>query len=252
LKSLENKLDIILQGIADNYTLEIANHYLNLNFVNNVIISCWEGNNIESNNFRITVLKNPLLEYGGLGNRNNQIISSFLGLSNAKTYYSIKMRSDQKISLDSMNLMYSYYEKYKIGEYGHKVGVAGIFKPFPFHPRDHIFWGKTEDLLRIFNIPLDNTKGEYKEKTSVRTETYICSYYFTHINPKVQIFIKHPEEYLTDVSPKINETMEISNDLIQKLFLPFPKIELEWPKYNMKNYHYEYTESVYGEYWGKI
>ena len=37
-----DKLDIVLQGKLNDEVLNIANYYLELPFVNKIIISCWE------------------------------------------------------------------------------------------------------------------------------------------------------------------------------------------------------------------
>ena len=39
---VHGKLDIVLQGPYSDYALDTAYQYLDLNFVNEVIISCWE------------------------------------------------------------------------------------------------------------------------------------------------------------------------------------------------------------------
>ena len=57
--------------------------------------------------------------------------------------------------------------------------------------------------------------------------------------------------YLVDNAPKIAEAFDINNKIITKVFQPFPKIEFEWPRQNLKQYYYDYTEKYYGEYWGQ-
>ena len=51
-------MDLVLQGTMNNYTIEIANHYLNLDFVNNIIISCWDidKHNVENLNNKIKII----------------------------------------------------------------------------------------------------------------------------------------------------------------------------------------------------
>ena len=71
-------MDIVIQGPVYNYTLEFAEHYLQLEFVNNVIISCWKSDNIETNNPRIIVVKSDDVDNPGDVNRNRQIKSSLI------------------------------------------------------------------------------------------------------------------------------------------------------------------------------
>jgi len=255
------KIDLVLQGSANNYTLEIANHYLNLEFVNNIIISCWENDVIETNNDRIIILKSSDVINPGCTNRNRQIKSSLEGLKLVKTEFSVKLRSDQKISLESMMLMYNFYEKNKERELifyddeqkpKNKICVAGIFKPFPFHPRDHIFWGNTKDLIDVFNIPYSpSIPGCDNYNLVLRSEAYIAVHYYAKFDSTIKTFINDPRLYLVDNAPKISEAFEINDRIITKVFQPFPKIDFEWPKHNLREYHYDFTEKVFGEYWGK-
>lgn len=250
-------IDLILQGSADKYTLEIANHYLQLSFVNNIIISCWED--LHSENPRIKTIWNKPIEYAGIGNRNNQIYTSLIGLEAIETEFAVKLRSDQKISLDSMEKMNLFYQEHKERKLTYqnngdlpynRILVAGIFKPFPFHPRDHIFWGNTKDLMEVFNIPHD-TSTFINYNSSVRSEAYIASYYYAKFDKRINEFIKNPQEFLVDNASRAKEAFDISDKLITKVFKPFPKIDLEWPKHGMTSYHYDYTEKEYGEYWSK-
>jgi hypothetical protein len=264
-------MDLVLQGTMNNYTIEIANHYLDLDFVNNIIISCWDidKHNVENLNNKIKIIyNNNEVKNSGITNRNRQIITSINGLKNVSTKFSVKLRSDQKISLESMILMYKYYEKNKERDLHYennfnkplnKICVAGIFKAFPFHPRDHIFWGNTEDLIDLFSLPLDEllmsgnplSNEEYKKYT--RSELYIAIHYCKYFNNKINLFIENYKEYLVDDAPKINEAFELSEKILNKIFLPFPKINFEWPKHGLKEYHYHLTEGPeYKEVFGEL
>lgn len=238
-------IDIILQGGINNYAMEIANHYLALPFVNRIIMPCLCNNPNESivqHHEKIYVLNNRLI-YPGPGNRNLQIKSSFEGVKFATTDVCVKMRNDQKVSLDSMQLMYDYYEKHKTGN---TIFVAGIFPTFPFHPRDHIFWGKRQDLLTLFNIPYDFSPQTDDYTKVLRSEAYICQWYYSKNNADAAYMVEHRDLYLLDNSMRRNEAIELSERI--KLFRPFPKIAFEWPKYGLTEYHYNYTQQVYGEY----
>jgi WavE lipopolysaccharide synthesis protein len=251
------KIDLILQGPCNDYTYEIAQSYLSLEFVNNVILSCWE-NDITRNIDKIKTIKSQDVEYPGVGNRNRQIKSSLVGMKNSTTEFSIKLRSDQKISLDSMRLMYEFYERHKERELTfvdnpnkpyNRICVAGIFRPFPFHPRDHIFWGNTQDLIDVFDVPYDmESKNEDYDKY-LRAEAYLCMWYFIKFDSSVRHYIENYTNYLVDSAPHKNEALLKSEYLCPKIFKPFPKINFEWPKHGLKNYHYDFTERTLGEYW---
>jgi hypothetical protein len=255
------KMDLVIQGPLNNYSIEIANLYLQLDFVDRIILSTWVGTSLPENlDERIIVILNEDVSHPGIANRNRQIISSLNGLKQVKTKFSAKLRSCQKISLDSMYLMYEYYnknkervlhfEKNEIKPYN-RICVAGIFRPFPFHPRDHIFWGNTLDLIDVFDIPLDTYNGIENYNLITRTEAYIASFYYAKFNNKIHEFIDDYKTYLVDDAPRIEESFKINDEIITKVFLPFPKINFEWPKHNLKTYHYDFTEKYFGEYWGE-
>lgn len=253
------KIDLVLQGPCNDYAYEIALHYLSLSFVNNIILSCWKQDAVPViKEERIKIVKSEDVCYPGIANRNRQIKSSLEGLKLVSTEFCAKLRSDQKISIDSMNLMYEFYTKHKEKELSffndalkpyNKICVSGIFRPFPFHPRDHIFWGNTKDLIDVFYIPYDPTGPEQNYDLYTRSEAYIAMWYYAKFDSRIIDYINNTQKYLVDNAPLINEALAMSELLGSKVFKPFPKIDFEWPKHGLKNYHYEYTERVLGEYW---
>ena len=167
-KKVTDKIDIVLQGQYSDYALETAKYYLNLDFVNNVIISCWMGDNLPSiSNSNIIFTQNLLPKTNGTGNRNFQIISSLGGLKLVNTEFAVKMRNDQRYDLNSMENMFDFFHKNKERlttfegdetKPKNRILVGGVFEGFPFHPRDHVFWGNTEDLIDVFDMPLEELK----------------------------------------------------------------------------------------------
>lgn len=271
-KNEENYIDIVLQGQYSPYVLETAKHYLNLDFVNKVIISCWEQDNIPNWYSKdIKIVKNKLPKTNGTGNRNYQIVSSLNGLQHVQTKYAVKMRNDQRYDLDSMKNMFDFFHANKerlITFEGdetkpkNRILVSGMFEGFPFHPRDHVFWGNVEDLIDIFDIPLDPRGIEDIVKMKredywkyydcyIRTESYIGSHYCSNFNEKIKKYLLKPDQYLYDNSPYYNEALNLSKDLSKKVFKSFPKngIDLEWNKYNWPTYPYESQYERFNERW---
>jgi len=241
-------ITIILQGSVSDYAFEIANHYLQLPFVSKIIMPFLGDSPIAppmgcNSKILITTTTHP--PTNGVGNRNYQIKSSYEGMQLSTTEVSVKMRNDQKVSLESMAMMHEYYEQHKAPDI---IFVAGIFPTFPFHPRDHIFWGTTENLRTLFNIPFDTESLSDDYTKVLRSEAYICMHYYAKHSGNADYMVKNKASYLLDTSPLRHEAIELSERL--KLFRPFPRINFEWPKYGMKEYHYEYTKQVYGEYQG--
>ena len=167
-----------------------------------------------------------------------------------------KLRSDQKISFDSMNIMYDRMMKNQ-----DKIGTLGFYKPFPFHPRDHSYWGQTNELKELFAAPHDPAwhyisnpvdawphSGFYAYQT--RSECYIASHYLARKDSRVKEMVDNPQDYLWDFSPKWEDALKLSEELMPKYFYPMPRIDFEWPKHGLSAYPYESVAKSYGESWG--
>lgn len=251
----EDKVNVVLQGKYDEYSDEIIESYLNIPCVNDVIVSCWKDNKdpVYSKYFsdRVKFVINEYPESPGTDNRNLQIYSSLQGLKKSNTMYSVKMRSDQKYTYDSMMKMYDFFmkNKNKVSLYQYdsnkpkgRIFVAGLFLNLLFCPRDHIFWGYTEDLIDLFDIPLEKyglidqikvTKQHlYKYYNHfIRTETYIGAHYCAKFNDQINNMILRSNECLHDGAIYWYSSQDISIHTITKAFLSFPKdvIDFEWP-----------------------
>lgn len=256
------KIDLVLAGHYDEQTLDIVDSYLKLPFVNNIIISTWEDCDTDwSDNERVIMVKSERPS-PGTDNRNYQIVTSQSGLDEVTTEYCARMRTDQKYSSDSMEKMYEYMSENK--EMDGSIFVAGIYPNLQFHPRDHVFWGLTEDLIKLFDIPLE--KDGFSDKMNVskddlwkyydffeRTETYIGSRYCMRFCRDVIKFIMQPEVYLYDGSPKWEEAHEVSKKITLSIFKPFPRegIDLEWNRKGLQHYPYDDQKNGYGECWAE-
>ena len=273
IKEIKNKIDVVLQGKYNENVIPIAEYYLELDFVNNIIISCWEGDNVpEITNDRIIVIKNGIPDNPGTGQRNLQIISSLNGLKKAETEFAIKIRNDQRYTHESMNKMYAFYEEYKEKKLSfyydqkkpkNRICVLGNFAEFSFHPRDHLFWGNREDLIDLFALPLDTWAITDKIKFIqpedyalyyehfIRSETYIGAHYLANFNRMINYYLLDPKKYLYDNSEKYYETKKLSDQLTPQVFKSFPRegIDLEWYKYGWKTYPYDIQRDNFGERW---
>tara|TARA_R110000751_G_scaffold263489_1_gene362745 strand:+ start:1067 stop:3193 length:2127 start_codon:yes stop_codon:yes gene_type:complete len=270
----KDKVDIVLQGPYSEYAYETAKIYINLDFVDRVILSCWEDDEVPViQNEKITVLKNKYPDSRGTGNRNLQIVSSLEGLKLTTTEFVVKMRNDQRYNWDSMNKMKDIYEENKDIDITYvsdeskphnKIFTAGNFPMYAFHPRDHIFWGHREDLIELFNIPLElRAIGEIVDiphedywkyyDSYIRTESYIGAHYAAKFNEDVRKFLLKPQEYLYDNAPSYNQALDTSNQLYKQIFASFPRegIDLEWPKYDWWTYPYDKQQSAFYETWAE-
>jgi hypothetical protein len=256
------KLDIVLQGQYTEFTEEIIENYSKLPFVNNIILSCWNEDNVHSKrNFSsgIVLVSNQKPITFGDDNINLQIVSSFNGLKKVKTEYAIKMRTDQLYDYNSMMVMYNFFIE---NRKDHLIFVPGMYPHLLFHPRDHLFWGKTSDLIKLFDIPLKINNVTDKVRIPkqdlwkyygyfIRSETYIGANYASNFDDRIKIFLIEPEKYLFDGSSNWQESLVVSNTITKNLFKSFPRtnVDLSWPKKNLNSYPYEEQKYGYNECW---
>jgi hypothetical protein len=242
------KFDLVLQGECSRYTLKILKKYRKLDFVNRIILSTYESPFCERVKDDVEIVFNEMITPRGTGNRNLQINTSRNGLNRVKSEFCAKMRTDQLIRLPSMELMYDYWKKRH--EDG-KLFVLGMFRAFPYHPRDHVFWGRTEDVKNLFDVPFDqepSPEHDYRYKT--RAETYIGQFYYARFDPSIEEHIRNPLEFTVDMAPKLGEALEKDFRIRDKIFAPFPRISMAWPKHGLREYHYHIGEQ-HTEYWGE-
>ena len=257
-----NKIDLVLQGPANQFTIDAAVYYLNSDVVDKVIISCYETCKIpDLIHNRIKVVRIKDLEFPGLGNVNRQITTSLNGLKNSFSQKIGKIRSDQMIHLDDLKMIVEFiYKDDKIDiEFLDGSGPAGpIFitsylSDIPFHPRDHIFFGFTWDLIKMFEIPFNsetpplinsNTldKPDQNFIDYVRPEVYIGMHYFARFNSKIAEYIKEPKQYINvseqQTAPMIQKTWDEYLPIRDKIFKLLPLFRIDFPKYGKKGWKY--------------
>jgi len=244
------KIDIILQGPIWPTTLQTAIYYLELSFVEKVIISTWEGENIDAlgiPNIKIIKSNPPPSKPSatGLNTIDYQILSSFEGIKKSTSNIVVKMRTDQTIHQEDMIMMNEFVLKdinntdliYIDGiKRKGNVYVLGLNSIYPFHPQDHVFWGYREDIYRIFDIPfkpihITNEPGAFRDPS------YIGAMYFKQFYPEVDYYLHNFKEYMIDNPPKMDARI-LSENTRNQVFKVFPRIYMEWPKYNC-NYPYD-------------
>lgn len=271
LTNAYEKMDIVLQGRYTQYTDDIIQNYLKIPFVNNIILSCWEDDMISQQPDRVQVVQNEFPLTPGTDNRNLQIVTSLNGVKQVTTDICIKMRTDQEYAYQSMIQMYHFFMKHKEVEEKFqndsnlpkgKIFVSGMYPHLLFHPRDHVFWGYTSDLLVLFDIPLEYNGLYDKIRVSkdqlykfyphyTRTETYIGAHYCSNFNDTIKIFLLYPDKYLYDYAPKGQESFEYSQKYSKIAFKSFPRegIHLSWPTKNLDDYPYDDQKNGYNESW---
>lgn len=268
----KESIDIVLQGQCTPYTVETAKIYSALDFVNLVIISCWEGDTVDvitHNKIKVVKTKTPVNP--GTGNVNLQLLSSYTGVLNSTSPYVMKVRSDQRYTVDSLKSIFEYFiqNKYLPSQSSvtsfkpkGRIFTRGIFETFLFHPNDHLFLGHRQDLLELFNIPpythniseiIDLEKKDlWKYYDSfIRGESYIGAHYCANFNLEVNKYLLEPNQYLHDNAPKWEEAYNLSSKLVKQVFKSLPKstIDLIWNKHNWNGVPFEEQYYRYGERW---
>lgn len=130
-----------------------------------IILSTWEGSNVSDFDYDVLVLNHDpgaykliLNQEKPLNNMNRQIVSTKGGLEKATRKYCLKFRTDFAL-VD--NEFLKYFGKYKERNENWKIlkeRVLSNYATLPnfrvFHPTDIISFGLTEDIKKIWDIPI--------------------------------------------------------------------------------------------------
>lgn len=270
MKFLE-KIDIVIQGPYTDFTDHLSDYYLNLPFVNNIIVSCWDTDKDSIKKRRVKYVRNKQPNSPGTDNKNLQIVSSLNGLKECETKFSVKIRSDQKFTHKSMTEMYYFFMEnnerrisfqYNQEKPYNRILVAGHYPYLLFSCRDHMFWGNTDDLIDLFDIPLEQNSlvdtikvpkerlGNYC-KYFTRTETYIGAHYCANFNEEINRILLLPKEHLYDEAIYWHYTKDISNNVTPLVFKSFPKsiIDLEWTRWRKSGFSFNFDEYLQCSSW---
>lgn len=115
-------------------------------------------------------------------NVNRQIVSTLAGLRRVKTAYTFKIRTDFVITGDGFLQFWDQFraadKDYQI--FREKILACSYFSRnpaskmrFPFHPSDLAFFGRTEDLIAMFDVPQMTEAEAYWDKKRSRFNRYV-------------------------------------------------------------------------------
>ena len=172
---------IIGNGTDNEITKRVCRSIRNLIPEAQIILSTWEGENVDGIPFDKLVLNkvfdaNKIIRVGEetpfLNTVNHQIVSTLNGLKMADRAYAVKMRSDLEVFNTNFISFYGKYDEYPYSDpelIKWKVFKKRIVslpthnvhskKCFPFNIADWFFFGLKEDLLKLFDIDLIDTYG---------------------------------------------------------------------------------------------
>lgn len=124
-------------------------------------------------------------------NINRQIVSTFAGLKAVKTSYVLKLRTDFRLTGSDFLKYFETQPKFNsdFRIFKHKVLACCYCTrnprdkkyPYAYHPADIAFFGLTEDIIKLFDIPLVTEEEMYWDANN---------YYFNQYMPEQYIFIK--------------------------------------------------------------
>lgn len=184
--TIDNKdITVVVQGLVDKTnTLKCLNSIKTYLPNSYVIVSTWEGSDVKHIKDlcdKIIFNKDP----GGtphydqedsiLNNTNRQIVSTFEGIKEVKTRYTLKIRTDFYLTGNKfLDFFYKYNEfcdHLRVAR--RKILSCNLYArnpnykklPFPFHPSDFALFGLTEDVYKVFNVPLVSNEDALYFKT---------------------------------------------------------------------------------------
>lgn len=164
------ELTVVVQGaISSEMTPKCLNSIRKFLPESYVILSTWKGSDVTGLDFdeviynddpgAIARMYEPKRNIGdNLNNINRQIVSTYNGLLQVKTKYTLKTRTDFEIRnthfLDYLNKYNKYNDEMKVFE-NRVLALMGNKSSFiPFFIYDFLFCGLTSDLKYLFDIPL--------------------------------------------------------------------------------------------------
>jgi hypothetical protein len=257
---MTSKVTCVIQGPLYPETPHVVQNYLDSGLFADVIYSGRTDQASLANMLPSKVRKvfSDPPENCGVGNRNIQITSTRAGLAFVNTKYAWKVRGDQILPVDTIHKVNNFVREHShrleyINDIACKtckgqIFVAGNYRMFPFHPRDHIFIGYASDIRGLFDIPLDSVSQNADYSRYLRAEAWIGANFLAKKWPSVNLMLRRYDEFLVDNAPKIDYAIRVSNDLTFNTFKALPRIEFSWPKHGLRQYHYHVGESL-SEFW---
>lgn len=214
-----------------------------------IILSTWEGSNVEGLDYdELVISKDPgVSRICDNPNGFRQIVSSINGLRRVKTKYAMKARPDLLFKNDNFLRYFLQFNKLLFSEnyriLKQRVVVFPATNPhrgykLPFHGSDWLFFGLTEDVQNIFDVPIDYETwlswGKDREKVSLGEEALFTNeqYIWLSFLGKYQYI---PFQYMEDLSNDNIATSEkyFANNCI---FLTGEKMGIDWLKHPGKSY----------------
>lgn len=272
-------ISVVVQGAIDKVNTPICLKSIRKYLPGaEIILSTWEGSEVDGLDYDILVLNedpgNYICDevYKVYNNVNRQIVSTKNGLKKATKKYAIKIRSDMEIIgtgfLNYFGKFKKRCEECKILK--ERVIINNLYCANPlktnflFHVSDWVFFGLLEDILNIWDIPLQSEDvALYFKKHNKPTVDSVKSWLFQFI-PEQYIWInflkKNDVSFTFTYYNDINETnltlseLSFANNLIilnyEQFGIKFLKFDPYKWNYNAQYNYYDFL-NLYKKYCDK-
>ncbi|MCE9608429.1 MAG: WavE lipopolysaccharide synthesis family protein [Planctomycetia bacterium] len=238
-----SELSVVVQGPINSITRTVVESVRRFHAQSEIILSTWEGADTSSIDADI-VLKNEdpgVLTYGNrptTDNVNRQIVSTLAGLRAASRPFAIKLRTDCVVShSEVLKLFDRYPERAADGRiFRNRIVCCTQFcrdprlTPLLFHPSDVFQFGRTEDLLKAWDVPLRTSASTRRFAAATSPKALSWRSLLPFISPLVaeqylwlevleKSEIRIPLEFQGDWRPT---WVKLSDRLFVNNFVPYP------------------------------
>lgn len=247
----KGRFAIVIQGpniIDNNFTVETLKLYRR-NFPDAILIlSTWTVPPKMMDAFKnqdVYVIQNKRPANTGKSNINLQIVTSGAGVLAARelgAQYVLKTRTDQRIYHPSLETyLFNILECYPLlsdfsVQRKRLVGISlGTFKYRLYGVSDMFLYGHIDDMVRYWNIPLNELKDLPKDRNSVGLNTWRTL--STRLTSEVYLCT----EFLKSIGCDITYTLADSFQVFKDNFVVIDQaaIKLFWHKYTLNADRYE-------------
>ncbi len=242
------KMAIVIQGgllLKDHFTFETVKLYKKLFFDTVLIVSTWEGEDVEEliaiEQAGAIVLKNKKPADFGQQNINLQLVSARNAVVKAREMsveYVLKTRTDQRIyAPNAMEFLCNLVNAYPIAQgYKQKKRIVAVslnsFKYRNYGVSDMNIFGAIDDVEKYWSAPLDDVKNNAVGPASIPKQ--LCEVYIA-------------TEFLKSIGRKVEWTLEDSWNVWKDHFVVADKeaLDLYWYKYGrMREYRYPQYDAI--------
>ncbi len=251
----KSKVAIVLQGplmAKDNFTINAVEQYLSMYPDCWIIVSTWKMQDTEIidklEKIGAIVVLSDMPDSAGNLNVNYQIVNSRAGIIKAKELgakYICKTRTDQLLCrphlfdnligmLEMFPVETNNFSKQRLVCLSMNYG--NLF--YPYFMSDFFYFGDVDEMIRLFDCPLDTRERFTMDKDSTRRDYSVLMY-----APEVYLL----RNYFESLGIKTECTVKQYWESVKKYLICIDNqyIDLYWPKYD--NYRYR-LHNLYGSY----